>query len=58
MDFISEIIGSFVWMVVGVPILWILATPFILVLSFFGKGTYVDNAKQYYARIKKGFWRD
>jgi len=38
-----------------VPILWILATPFILILSFFGKKSYYQNLKNYYKKIKDRF---
>lgn len=56
MDIISEIIGQFMWRAISTPIVWILATPYILVMSFFGKNTYFKNMKMYYKRIKDYFW--
>ena len=58
MDLISEIIGQFIWDIIVVPLVWILATPFILVMSFFGKEGYFKNMKMYYKKIKDYFWKD
>ena len=56
MDLISGITGDLIWGVIRVPVVWILATPYILIMSFFGKDTYLKNMKMYYKRIKDYFW--
>lgn len=55
-DLLSEIIGQLIWRVISAPLVWVLATPYILVMSFFGKDTYFKNMKTYYKRIKDYFW--
>ena len=57
MDLIAEIIGQFIWGIIVVPLVWILATPVILVMSFFGKEAYWQNMKTYYRKIKDYFWK-
>ncbi len=57
MDMILEVVGEFIWAIIAVPLAWILATPFILVMSFFGKNTYFKNLTTYYKRIKDYFWK-
>ncbi len=58
MELVSAIIGQFIWGIIVVPLVWILATPFILVMSFFSKNKYGKNMKMYYKGIKNYFWKD
>lgn len=37
------------------PIVCVIATPVLLILSFFGSGSYWENMKSYYKRIKNFF---
>ncbi|MDO8499493.1 MAG: hypothetical protein Q7S66_02425 [bacterium] len=52
MELISEIIGQIISSIIVIPLAWILATPFILVMSFFGTEAYFINLKKYYKKIK------
>ena len=52
-----DIIFDFIFEIVLLPLAWIVATPFLLILSFFGKESYGTNLKNYYKKIKKFIWR-
>lgn len=65
-DVLLEFLGLLIWDIIVVPIwnriilpiMWILATPFIIIMSLFGEDTYFQNMKKYYVRIKNYFWKD
>ncbi len=57
MDFILEVVVGLIWDIVAIPLVWILATPFILVMALFGKDTYFKNAIAYYKKIKDYLWK-
>jgi len=43
------------WWFVFFPCLWLLATPFILILSLWGEGAYVESVKDKYQSVTE-FW--
>ena len=58
-DFILEIIISIIIEYISKPLLifisWIIASPVIFIMSFYGKNTYLNNLISSYSKIKI-FW--
>ena len=54
-EFLYTFLVEFVFGIVRTTLYWVLGTPFFFVLSFFGKQSYLQNLKAYYARGLKMF---
>lgn len=52
-DIIVDILISIVVYVLLLPVTFIISTPAILVVSFFGEKSYDENLKYYYGKIWK-----
>jgi hypothetical protein len=50
-----EFLLAFVWWVLLLPLFLFVATPYILIASFFGEGSYCEKVKMKYRRIVS-FW--
>ncbi|HSD96390.1 MAG TPA: hypothetical protein VLB06_04530 [Sulfuricaulis sp.] len=51
-----EFLLAFVWCVLLLPIILLIATPCILIASFLGKGLYLETVKEKYRGVIK-FWK-
>jgi hypothetical protein len=57
MSLILEIMMSFVWWAIGFPVVWIIVTPVIFVISIFGNGHYWTKLKKHYGTVTE-FWKN
>ena len=57
MPLIVHLILGFVWWILAFPVVWMLATPFILLSALRGRGRYADKVRQGYAGVT-GFWQE
>lgn len=51
LEIIFEILLEILFYIIFLPVAFILSTPVILILSFFGKKSYISNLKNYYSRV-------
>ncbi len=57
MSLIIHLILGFVWWVLAFPVVWVIATPFILLTALRGRGRYADKVRRGYAGVT-GFWKE
>jgi len=51
-----EILATICWWLVGLPIIWLVATPFILLLALGGERPYWEKVMEYYQNLTD-FWK-
>lgn len=50
-----EVLLTIVWWIFGLPILWLVTTPFILLLALWGERPYWEKVMEYYQNLAT-FW--
>jgi len=57
MSFVVDIILSFVWKYILMPVVFVVSAPFIIIISLFKKGNLVSNVKLLLAKVHT-FWME